>query len=163
MKKKLRSMYHQTEQFIPKFPIKEFRMGAISQCKGETFEIRMAEMFFVLGWSNIITTPRTGDYGADLLATDTRGRKWVIQCKRYSKPVSASAVREVFGASRSAYKRGEGIMVITNSTFTKEAIITAEEFSQYVTVWLIDHERLAELMAVANDRLASVNNYFCRR
>jgi restriction system protein len=48
------------------------------------------------GWV-VITTPVTGDQGADLIAAN-EGYIIVIQCKFYSKPVGNKAVQEAYAA-----------------------------------------------------------------
>lgn len=69
------------------------------------------------GWE-VKTTKRTGDYGADILATRS-GVSMVVQCKRYAKAVGVSAVQEAhaalsfYGAQRSA--------VMATRGFTKAA------------------------------------------
>lgn len=63
-------------------------------------------------------TPASGDYGADLVF-DYRGKRFVGQCKYYTKTVGLQAVQEVIGALR-YYEATYGI-VFTNATFTQQA------------------------------------------
>lgn len=50
------------------------------------------------GFLKVEYTKVSGDFGGDLIAYDVDGKKWVIQCKRYSKNVGLEAVQEVLGA-----------------------------------------------------------------
>ena len=64
-------------------------------------------------------TAASNDYGADIIGIDNRGRKWVIQCKRYSGSVGNSAVQEVVAAK--AHYNAEKAAVMTNSRLTMNA------------------------------------------
>lgn len=85
---------------------------------GEQFELFVRDQLVQKGYSNVETTPRSGDMGADLLVSQN-GKTIVIQCKRCSSPVGVSAVQEVLG-TKSFYKANEA-WVVTDSTFTKAA------------------------------------------
>lgn len=64
-------------------------------------------------------TPPTGDYGADIVAYDNKGQKWVIQCKRYTGKVNNKAVQEAVAAK--AHYKAERAAVMTNSRLTEKA------------------------------------------
>lgn len=87
---------------------------------------------------NVFGTPKTGDQGADLIATKD-GRTYVVQVKKYTNPVGNTAVQEVV-AARSYYNGDVGV-VITNSTFTPQAKKLAEKNN----VMLIDKHRMKYL------------------
>ena len=70
------------------------------------------------GFYNIQLTRATGDFGADILAERTCYR-YVIQCKYYTRPVGYHAVEEVLGALH--YYGAQGALIVTNSTFTRQA------------------------------------------
>ena len=73
-------------------------------------------------------TPKSGDYGADIIATDIRnGKKIAIQCKFYGKghKVGIKAVQEVISAKQ-YYKCNEA-WVVSNSVYTAQAEELAEE------------------------------------
>ena len=77
------------------------------------------------GFRNIQPTAASGDYGADIVATDWRGEKWVFQCKCYSHNVGNSAVQEVVGAK--AHYGATRAAVMTNAKLTKQAKVQAWE------------------------------------
>ena len=71
------------------------------------------------GFYNVQVTPASNDYGADVIAYDGQGQKWVIQCKLYHGKVDNAAVQQVF-TSMHHYGADRG-MVITNSVLTDNA------------------------------------------
>lgn len=83
-------------------------------------------------------TPRTGDYGVDLIAIKD-GRRIAVQCKRHKGSIGQEAIREVY-AGMQQYKCTVGV-VITNSHFTKHATTLAAT-TQCI---LIDREELGLL------------------
>lgn len=83
------------------------------------YELFVGSHLYRFGFVRIEHTGKTGDFGADLIGFDIYGRKAVIQCKHYSKPVGVKAVQEVISARE--YYRAIRAIVVTNSTFTKAA------------------------------------------
>ena len=77
------------------------------------------------GYHNVQVTSGSGDYGVDIIANDLMGRKYCIQCKRYSSPVGVKAIQEVLAGK--VYYKGDVAMVITNSTFTNAAVEMANQ------------------------------------
>ena len=68
-------------------------------------------------------TPYVGDYGADLVLKE-RGKKIVVQAKRYQSSVGVKAVQEIIPAMN-VYGADEA-WVVTNSYFTKQALTLAK-------------------------------------
>jgi len=92
---------------------------------------------------------RDGDGGVDLFAVDAEGQSWVVQCKCWapSRPVGPDVVRELAGAIRLADQgsdRPSKGKIITTSTFTTGAILTAKEFG----FDLVDGTRFVHLVSV---------------
>lgn len=71
------------------------------------------------GFHDVIITPPTGDYGADIVAKDERGNLWVFQCKQYSSKLGNSCVQEVVAAKKHYGATKAGVM--TNSKLTEKA------------------------------------------
>lgn len=84
-------------------------------------------------------TDVTNDYGADIVAVDNEGIRWVFQCKRYSSNLNNRPIQEVI-ASMAHYKATKAA-VITNSWFTDNAKVLGRENG----VWLIDRAGFKEL------------------
>lgn len=90
---------------------------------GHEYEKYVAWWLGTKGYRNIQITPKSGDYGADIICYGRRGEKYAVQCKYYSKPVGYRAVEEVLGAMH--YYGCNEAMVVTNSTYTKQALTAA--------------------------------------
>ena len=107
----------------------------IDRMDGRTFEKYLEVLFKKLGY-RVELTKYVGDYGADLV-TRKDGVKTVIQAKRYKKSVGVKAIQEAVAAK--GYYGCEAAMVVTNSTYTKQALELAR--ANYVTLrdreWLI--------------------------
>jgi restriction system protein len=131
------------------------RLTGIDEIKtmtGVEFEERLWLLFKDLGYE-VKPTPRTGDFGADLLLFKA-GVKIAVQAKRYSKPVGTEAVQEVV-ASKSIYGCNLAL-IVTNASFTKQA----RELAQVNQVELWDGERLEkELTRVVRNQ----NSHLSRR
>lgn len=91
------------------------------------------------GWI-VTATPVTGDQGADLIA-DAGGKRVVIQCKFYSKPVGNKAVQEAFAAM--GFHGGDHAAVVSNNAFTR----SARQLAQANGVLLLHHDQLSNLEA----------------
>jgi len=92
-------------------------LSEIDKMFGEEFEEYLKYHFEKLGYK-AKTTPRSNDYGADLILTKD-GDKIVVQAKRWNDPVGNTAVQEVVAAK--AYYKANRAMVVTNSYFTSNA------------------------------------------
>lgn len=92
------------------------------QASGIEFEKAVADALNSDGWDARLTR-RTGDQGLDLLASDS-DYKVAIQCKRYSSPVSNSAVQEVHAAAD--FIGATHAVVVTTSSYTQSARLLAE-------------------------------------
>lgn len=104
-------------------------MTGIDDMTGEEFEDWLAVLFRRAGW-RVRHTATTGDFGADLLISRD-GEEWVVQAKRQARPVGVSAVQQA-AAARPHYD-ADGAMVVTNATFTAQAVTLAD--SADVVLW----------------------------
>ena len=93
--------------------------ASIDDMTGEEFEQYAAQCLQKKGYSNVQTTQKSSDFGADILAVDKKGDTVCFQCKRYSGSVGIKAVQEVSSA-RSYYGCNKAA-VITNAKYTKAA------------------------------------------
>lgn len=132
-----------------KFGDKEFydclNIERVDIMDGVEFERFLKRLFIYNGYS-VSETARTGDFGADLLLKKD-GRMIVVQAKRYNNNVGSKALQEIFSA-RHHYK-ADGMMVVCNSHFTKQAQVMAEEQG----IELIDREELVGMMAEIKEDL----------
>ncbi len=120
----------------------------IDNMKGEEFEECLKAHFRKLGYA-VKLTPKSHDYGADLLFKDNKNNYCVVQAKRYKGSVGIKSVQEVIGARE--YYGGIRAIVITNSRFTKSAYDLAR--ASGVELW--DRDKLKEVFSIKdiNDTL----------
>lgn len=117
-------------------------MKQIDQMSGVEFEDYLALLYRKKTengeklFSSVETTPKTLDYGADLLLRTRDGRKAVVQAKRYRQKVPESAVQQLIAAKE--YYRGDVGIVITNSLYTDAAKTLAKKCN----IILIDRYKL---------------------
>lgn len=120
---------------------RDYLMSGISKIdrfSGIEFENLLAVHFKKLGYK-VKMTPKTNDYGADLVLYKD-GECIVVQAKRYKNKVGISAIQQIV-AAKDYYKASKTI-VATNSYFTKQAISLAKECN----VTLIDREKLIKII-----------------
>ena len=123
---------HSQEQATDSAPIHDADI-----ISGEHYEILCRNLLQGQGWQ-VETTPATGDQGADLIA-DRDGRRVVIQCKFYSKPVGNKAVQEAYAAL--GFHAGDQGAVVSNAIFTR----SAKQLADATGVLLLHHDQLADL------------------
>lgn len=91
---------------------------------GVQFEHYCEILLRACGYQNVEVTQASNDYGVDVTAQKD-DVSYAIQCKLYTSPVGNSAVQEI-AAGRQYYHKDIGV-VMTNSTFTKNAITLAKQ------------------------------------
>jgi restriction system protein len=96
-------------------------MAEIDNMSGLDFEKYVASLLKQQGYTNIKLTEKF-DYGVDIIAHKD-GVRWGIQTKRYSGLCKKAAVEQVVAGLR--YYHCDRAMVITNSTFSKQAKVLA--------------------------------------
>ena len=111
------------------------------------------------GFTQVIVTGSTGDGGIDgygtLQVNQLISFKVLFQCKRYTKSVSPSHVRDFRGAMSGRADKG---IIITTGTFTAEARREATR-DGVPPIELIDGERLVEMLATLELGLRPVTTY----
>ena len=122
-------------------------ISALDKLTGKQFEEFLERILLpTMGFNDIQPTKKSGDYGADLIAW--RGeQKFVIQSKRYNRPVGLKAVQEVYAAKE--YYKTECCMVLSNQSFT----YAAQKLALSCRCLLLDRDELQEIL---NDKF---NNY----
>lgn len=89
---------------------------------GNRFEEIICVVLRGNGFQGVYQTTKSGDYGVDVIGYKG-GRCYAFQCKCYQGAVSNHAVQEVY--SGKAYYKCNCAVVITNSTFSTNAVRTA--------------------------------------
>lgn len=109
---------------------------------GYDFEAYVANLYSLLGYKVLDLTSKSGDQGADVII-EKDNIKYAVQVKYYNNPVGNKAVQEVVAAK--SYYKTDRAMVVTNSTFTPQAITLANAND----VLLVDGNELDELIKKA--------------
>lgn len=109
-----------------------------SLADGYEFEEYVARLMRKNGFYRVRTTPKSGDYGADVLAVKD-GKRYAVQCKLYKAPVGPKAVQEIYAGGR--YYNCDVCVVATNNFYTLSAISLAEKTG----VFLWDGSALSEM------------------
>ena len=112
----------------------------VEELSGIEFENLLLDKFVSLGFK-VEPTPKTGDYGADLIVENNDGSRIIFQCKRFKSKVNLKAVQEVVGAM--GHYAGDYGVVITNNTFLNSAVKLAE--SHDIELW--DGDKLISFLA----------------
>jgi restriction system protein len=133
-KNKLTSYYKRVQK------IKDSHIQDVDSFSGEKFEFYLKKLFEDLGYLKIQTTQKTRDFGVDLIMYDIKGKKIVIQAKRYKGTVGIDAINEAVGTRLP--EEADEVWVVTNSYFTKPAI----EHANKNRVKLINRDQLIDLI-----------------
>jgi len=112
-------------------------MQRLPASTGAEYEQYCAEILRKAGWKARVTAA-TGDQGADIVA-ERHGRRVILQCKLYSKPVGNKAVQEVVSAK--IHEQADEAVVVSNTTFTK----SARQLANTTGARLLHHDELSEL------------------
>ena len=109
-----------------------------STLSGSDFENLLYRLFTAMGYA-VQNTGKTGDQGGDLVA-NLNGQRIVIQAKCYSGTVGNAAVQEAVAAQK--FYDCNKVLVVTNSSFTQEAM----ELAKVNNVELVGGGKLSELL-----------------
>jgi restriction system protein len=126
----------------------------IDVMKGEDFEEFLAVLFRNLGLQ-VETTPKSKDFGADLILTNKDGKRVAVQAKRYERTVGVDAIQQVIGAK--GHYNTQDAWVITNQDFSDGA----KDLAKSNNVRLYNREALIEIVvkskqAQESERLQTV-------
>lgn len=120
-------------------------LSYIDKMEGHEFEQFTAGLLRKLGYERVEVTPGSGDQGVDVIAVKD-GKRYAIQCKRYSQKLGNKPVQEVF-AGKTIYGCSIAV-VLTNNYFTEGA----KEAARATGVELWDRDTLRRMMDYANFR-----------
>lgn len=117
------------------------RLDDLAAMTPNQFEAYTAAAFEAKGWRvEIVGKEGRPDGGLDLLLT-AKGRRVVVQCKRYRAKVGAATVRETVGVM--IHHKAQGAYVVALSGFTRQA----QTWAQGKPLKLIDGSHLLRVLA----------------
>ena len=99
------------------------------------YEEIVAEYLRSVGYIDVDTTPQSGDFGADVIASTLTGKKICVQCKQYSQQnsVGVKAVQEVYAAKD--YYKCDFAFIFTTSNYSHQAIDMAKQLNVKLYVY----------------------------
>ncbi len=114
-----------------------------SMTPGE-FEVLIARLLIRDGHMQVQVVGGRGDLGADVISVDPRGRRVVVQCKRYlgGRSVTSGDVQRFLGTVWAEHRADIG-MFVTTSRFTTDALALGHRRGLY----MVDRATLAGWMA----------------
>jgi restriction system protein len=101
------------------------------------FEQMVADALTDLGWQTRLTKG-SGDQGIDVVA-EMRGKRVVIQCKRYASSIGNTAVQEAYAGK--SFEKADYAAVVSNAKFTRGA----RQLAASTNVILLHHDELTQL------------------
>ena len=116
-KKNKKSEEYHPIQYVEQDP--PTSMTKFSDMSGYDFEQYCAVKLKEMGYTRIVVTPKSGDYGADIIAFHPEKYRVCFQCKKYKRPVGVKAVQEIHAAK--GYYNCDKAAVITNAEYTAAA------------------------------------------
>lgn len=114
---------------------------------GSSFEAAAADLLRDQGY-DVDEVGGTGDYGADLIA-EKGGRRWTVQVKRQSTPVSREAVSDAV-AAKEYYNCTDSMVITSHSSFTSGAQQLASDADcelvgrSTVQEWMEEYDRKSQ-------------------
>lgn len=102
------------------------------------FERYVADLFRKKGYS-VIMRGGSGDLGVDLELTGVRGRRAIVQCKRYQNTIGAEIIRELYGTL--IHEGVHWAFLVT----TAEISEAARDWASGKPITLIDGEMLVDV------------------
>ena len=88
-----------------------------------------------LDYRDFKIVPIVGAQGADIVASKSH-KRYAIKCKRHFTAVGVDTVEEVYSAQK--YYKCDAAIIMTNSTFTNDAI----ELARQLGINLVDRDAL---------------------
>lgn len=103
------------------------------------FEAYVAQRLFARQGYHVVNTRDTKDGGIDILLTDNKGQRAVVQCKRYRNTVGEEIVRDLYGTMIHS-DAAHGFLVATSAISA-----AARKWAADKPITLIDGAKLEQL------------------
>jgi restriction endonuclease Mrr len=114
-------------------------VAGLKKLSPSDFESAVASLYEAIGYKAHLT-PGSGGQGIDVVLTKDTVRI-AVKCKRYSRSVPISHIRDFYGAFSGVFSSG---IFVTSATFSRN---TYDWTSQRKELELVDGEQLAKLFA----------------
>jgi restriction system protein len=120
---------------------REWDIPSLLRMPPHDFEKLVGQVYRDLGYRVQDNPSGAADGGIDLIV-DTQQQRWIVQCKRWSKPVGVDPVRALWGLK--AATGATGMIVVAVRGFTQQATTFAQWLGSSAV--LIDGEELLRMM-----------------
>ncbi|MGY0021078.1 restriction endonuclease [Streptomyces sp. cg35] len=120
-----------------------YALSQLDRLHHREFEYAVRDLMLRDGCTDAKQVGGAGDNGADVLATDPLGRRWVIQCKHRKAGAEGSAVgtpdlQRLNGTARPLH-HADVVVLVTNGRFSSKCPPLAQQLS----IALVDRQVLA--------------------
>jgi restriction system protein len=112
----------------------------------KNFEHYVAGLFRQKGYK-VTVRGRSGDHGVDLELTSNKGKRAIVQCKRYRDTVGEKIVRDLFGTL--LHERASRAFLVTTADISDAAI----RWCQGKPITLINGDMLQEIASSLKQKL----------
>lgn len=129
-----------------KWLMRHARVDALKAMPWDEFERLVGATFKLWGFKVHTHGGNHADGGIDLIVSK-RGKRHLVQCKRYKGSVGVPVIREMFGVMVS--EKLDGVYLMTSGTFTKECWVFAKD----KPIKLISGEALARILEEVSKKL----------
>jgi restriction system protein len=98
------------------------RLPASTVSLGNEFERHVVRLLEALNYHRVRHVGGAGDRGIDIVAEDSRGRTFLVQCKRYSNGAKVGSVdiQKLMGAV--VHQGADGGIFVTTASYTPAAV-----------------------------------------
>jgi restriction system protein len=127
-------------------PLPIFKKSQLLELTPREFEQYVAELFRRKGY-RVKLRGKSGDLGVDLEVINQKGRKAIVQCKRYHNRVGPEIVRELFGTM--VHERAAHSFLVTSAEISD----SAREWALGKPMTLIDGDMLVEIASALGVQL----------
>lgn len=117
---------------------KTVNMSEIDALSGHEFERFLGRLFDKMGYK-VTITPKSGDYGADLIL-EKHGEKTAVQAKKWGGNIGIEAIQQVVTSKK--FYDCDKAMVVGTSIYSKNA----EELAFRNKIELVDRDKLQRLI-----------------
>jgi superfamily II DNA or RNA helicase/Holliday junction resolvase len=108
----------------------------IRHCGWQAFERMISRLLIHKGYKGVRVVGGSGDKGADIIALDQNGKRWLVQAKYWSKAVPELEIQKTFEAAR-LYKAQVAVIVALNGVDDRARALQRSMLLQgkNLTVW----------------------------
>jgi superfamily II DNA or RNA helicase len=108
----------------------------LDTCGWQAFERIVSRLLIHQGFTGVRVVGGSGDKGADIIALNKNGKRWLVQCKYWKKPVPESEIRKTVDAAR-LYKASISVVValsgVDDAARAFQRAMLAQKIS--ITIW----------------------------